>query len=185
MRTLTGEICLTQRRVSATAYDDYRARVEETIKSDPKTFFGYVDLKNKRVGYRSVMHFEGRLVSGPEEICDLFVKFIQRTYTDVAGWPSYPGTEPVLDDSPFGALQFTSDEVESFLQDLDVNKGSGPDGIPPIILKSCASAFAKPLALLFNKSMANGVFSNKWKVSYVILRYSRKVGVTTLRTIVP
>jgi hypothetical protein len=25
------------------AYDDYRARIEEAIKSDPKTFFGYVD----------------------------------------------------------------------------------------------------------------------------------------------
>jgi hypothetical protein len=28
------------------------------------------------------MHFEGRLASGPEEICDLFAEFIQRTYTD-------------------------------------------------------------------------------------------------------
>jgi hypothetical protein len=32
-------------------YDDCRARIEEAIKSDPKTFFGYVDLKKKRVGY--------------------------------------------------------------------------------------------------------------------------------------
>jgi hypothetical protein len=24
------------------AYDDYRARIEEAIKSDPKSFFGYV-----------------------------------------------------------------------------------------------------------------------------------------------
>jgi hypothetical protein len=41
----------------------------------------------------------------------------------------------------FGALQFISDEVESVLQDLDVNKVSGPDGIPAIILKNCASEF--------------------------------------------
>jgi hypothetical protein len=57
---LTGEICLTQR-----AYDDYRA-------SDPKTFFGHVGLKKKRVGYSSVMHFEDRLAPGLEEIGDLF-----------------------------------------------------------------------------------------------------------------
>jgi hypothetical protein len=50
--------------------------------------------------------------------------------------PSDPGPEHMPDDPPFGALQFTSDEVESVLQDLDVNKGSG---IPPIILKNCAS----------------------------------------------
>jgi hypothetical protein len=59
------------------AYDDYRAKIEKAINSDLKTFFGYVDLKQKRLGYPSVMHFEGRLTSGPEEICDLFAEFIQ------------------------------------------------------------------------------------------------------------
>jgi hypothetical protein len=36
--------------------------------SRSETFFGYVDLKKKCVGYPSVMHFESRLASGPEEI---------------------------------------------------------------------------------------------------------------------
>jgi hypothetical protein len=49
------------------AYDDYRAKIEEAIKSDPKTFFEYVDLNKMRVGYSLVMHFEGRLASGPEK----------------------------------------------------------------------------------------------------------------------
>jgi hypothetical protein len=53
------------------------------------------------------------------------------------------------------------------LQDLDVNKSSGPDGIPPIILKNCASAFAKLPSLLFNRSLATSAFADRWKVSYV------------------
>jgi hypothetical protein len=70
-----------------------------------RPFFGYVDLKKKRVGYPSVMHFEGRLTSGLEEICDLFAP-------------------------PFGALQFTSDEVESLCA-----KRSG--SAPMLTSKSC------------------------------------------------
>jgi hypothetical protein len=70
--------------------------------------------------------------------------------------------EHVPDDPPFGALQF-----ESVLQDLDINKGSGLDGIPPIILKSCASAFVKTLFLLFKTSMATSVLSDRWKISNV------------------
>jgi hypothetical protein len=59
------------------AYNDYRVGIKEVIKSDPKTFFGYVNLKKKRVGYPSVMHFEGRLASGPDDdICNLFADFI-------------------------------------------------------------------------------------------------------------
>jgi hypothetical protein len=61
---------------------DYRVAIEETIKIDPKTFFGYVDLKKKRVGYPSALHFEGRLASGTDDICNLVADFIQRTYTD-------------------------------------------------------------------------------------------------------
>jgi hypothetical protein len=64
-----------------------------------------------------------------------------------------PGPELVPDDPPLGALQFTSVEVKSVLQDLVVNKGSSPDGIP--------------LYLLFNRSLATNVFPDRWKVSYV------------------
>jgi hypothetical protein len=53
------------------------------------------------------MHFEGRLASGPDNICNLFADFIQRTYTDDAWVPSDPGPDIVQDDPPFGALQFT------------------------------------------------------------------------------
>jgi hypothetical protein len=51
-----------------------------------------VDLKKKRAGYPSVMHFVSLLASGPDEIFNLFADFIQRTYAD-------------------GALQFNVDEV--------------------------------------------------------------------------
>jgi hypothetical protein len=80
--------------------------------------------------------------------------------------PSDPGPEHVPDELFFGSLKFNSVEVESVLYHLDVKKGSGSDGIPPIILKNCASAFAKPLSLLFNRSLATSVFPDRWKVSY-------------------
>jgi hypothetical protein len=101
------------------------------------------------------------LASGPEKICDLFVEFIQQTYTNDVWVPSNSGPEHVPEDPPFGSLQFISDEVESVMQDLDVNKGSGSDGILPIILKNCASAFAKPLSPLSNRSMATSLFPDR------------------------
>jgi hypothetical protein len=91
----------------------------------------------------------------------------------------------VPDDPPFDALQFIADEVESVLQDLDVNRGSSPDGIQPIILKNCASAIAKkPLSLiLLNRSMATRVLSDRWKVSYVtpIFKKGRRNNVEVYR----
>jgi hypothetical protein len=54
---------------TVTTYDDYCVGIEEAIKSDPRAFFGFVDLKKNGVGYPSVLHFEGRLASGFEDIC--------------------------------------------------------------------------------------------------------------------
>jgi hypothetical protein len=48
----------------------------------------------------------------------------------------------VNDEPPFGSIQFTVLEVENALLELDNSKGPGPDGVPPLILKNCASGFA-------------------------------------------
>jgi hypothetical protein len=120
------------------------------------------------------MHFEGRLASGPEKICDLYTEFIQQTYTDDVWVPSDPGPEHVLDDPPFGALQFTSDEVESVLQDWDVKKSTGPAGFEGLCICFCFF-----LTCLWQRAFfpTGGRF-------HTLLRYARKVGVKTLKTIV-
>jgi hypothetical protein len=140
------------------------------IRSDPKTFFGYVDLKKKRVGYPSVIHHKGRLAPGPD--------FIQRTYTDDAWVPSDPGPDLVQDDPPLGALQFAVNEVQSVSLELDVSKGGSLDGIPPLILKNYASAFALTLSLHFNRSLSTCVFlkGGNFPTQH---QFSRKAGAST------
>jgi hypothetical protein len=81
-------------------YDDYRIGIEEEIKTDPKSFFWYVDLKKKRVGYPSVMNFEGKSGSGSQEIGDLFARLIERTYANELWLLSDPGPDYVSDDKP-------------------------------------------------------------------------------------
>jgi hypothetical protein len=61
------------------------------------------------------MHFEGGLASDPEEICDLFAEFKQRTCTDDVWVPSDSGLEHVTDELSFGSLKLNSVEVESVL----------------------------------------------------------------------
>jgi hypothetical protein len=76
----------------------------------------------------------GNLASGPDDICDLFADLKERTYADDVWVLSDPEPDLVQDDPPFGPLQFTVDEVKSVFLELDVSKGAGVDGIPPLIL---------------------------------------------------
>jgi hypothetical protein len=78
--------------------------------------------------------------------------------------PSDPGPEPCLDLPHF---HFSVEKVERSLLALETNKGGGLDGIPLIILKNCATAFALPLCLIFNNAISTCVFPDKWKLLYV------------------
>jgi hypothetical protein len=89
-----------------------------------------------------------------------------KLFSDEPCVPSDPGPGDVSDEPPFGL------EVLNALLDLDTNKGLSPDGVPPLILKSCVSAFALPFCLLFNRSLPC-VFPYRWKLSFVTLEKAR------------
>lgn len=47
------------------------------------------------------------------------------------------------------------------LMKIDTSKGTGPDGIHPLVLQNCAAHFCSPLALIFNESSTLGLFPNQ------------------------
>ena len=50
---------------------------------------------------------------------------------------------------------------------MNPSKASGPDSIPPSILKECAQELAIPLAILMNRSIREGVIPADWKIAHV------------------
>lgn len=64
-------------------------------------------------------------------------------------------------------LELSLGEVLNGLQQIDTNKGRGPDELHPIVLKHCPSSLAAPLRLIFNNSLAEGVFLTKCETSYI------------------
>jgi hypothetical protein len=153
--------------VSKKTYNAYFENVEKYIKSDPKAFFKFVDLKKNRVGLPSVMKFKDEVATTTETKCELFAKFIQSSYANDEWEPSDPGREVLSDEIPLGSLQLSVTEVECALMDLDANKVPSSDKSPPSKLKKCATGFASPLCLIFNRSLSTCVFPAQWKLFFV------------------
>jgi hypothetical protein len=66
------------------------------------------------------------------------------------------------------AIEVSEDEVECAFQGLDVNKGPGPHGITPAILKRLDSVVKVPLTFVFNLPLSAGVFPAIWKESFFV-----------------
>lgn len=73
----------------------------------------------------------------------------------------------------FDVLYVDSELVESAIKKLKFSNTAGPDGIPPCLLKKCSAEFIPPLLKLFNLSLGNGTFPEKWKSSYMFPIYKK------------
>ena len=63
---------------------------------------------------------------------------------------------------------YQTKQVSKQLQKLDVNKASGPDGIPALVLRNAAAELASPLARLYQLCFNKEYMPAQWKVANVI-----------------
>ena len=64
-------------------------------------------------------------------------------------------------------IKFSTRKVRQTLLQLDTSKSKGPDGIPAIVLKTCAPELAHILNKLFQLSYNLGTFPTSWKQAHI------------------
>lgn len=115
-----------------------------------------------------------------------FFVFFQSVYSDHGSCisPSVVESNP-LSTETLNLIEVSTTEVTTLLEELDCSKAPGPDNIPTVVLKRCASALAPSIAALFNGSFANGHFVSAWKTANICPVHKRenKADVTNYRPI--
>lgn len=152
------------------AFEEYNTNTEKEIKLCPKNFFNYVQSKLKSNNFPSSMYLDQCVGNNSEDICNLFASFFQEIYTSYSEEdrdrdffeyiPEYP--------ADVGVNHVKVHEILHGLQKLDASKGAGPDGIPPIFMKTLATELTAPLFWLFEISIESRTFPKAWKNSYLV-----------------
>ena len=74
------------------------------------------------------------------------------------------GTSPF---SPMGEITVDPKGVLKLLNNLNIHKASGPDGLSARVLKECSSEISPMLALIYNESLAQGTVPDDWRQANV------------------
>ncbi|KAI4892845.1 hypothetical protein NFI96_004933 [Prochilodus magdalenae] len=92
--------------------------------------------------------------------------------------PPPPDSLPPSCDSPLhtssppppvtSTVNLTADQVRRQLQRLHMNKAAGPDGVPPRVLKACATQLCGVLQHVFNMSLCLQRVPVMWKTSCIV-----------------
>jgi len=65
------------------------------------------------------------------------------------------------------AVLFSETDVNYKLSNLKLNKSPGPDLLHPRVIFELRDLLTKPLTVLFNQSMTQGVIPDDWQMSTV------------------
>ena len=125
---------------------EYHTSLGDSLKVNPKRFWNYFRHKTKSNSIPANVTYGGRQISSGVEMAEAFNKYFYSTFTYA---PEIPldaltppdGRMPVLD-----SLVLCQDEVYKVLLNLDPSKAPGPDGLPTIVLKTCARDLTSCLA---------------------------------------
>lgn len=112
----------------------------------------------------------GNLVSSDRKgICELFSNYFSSVFEANSNFPSVNSVIVTNRSNRFlSNLTISRDDIAKKIIKLDPNKGSGPDGLPPIFIIKCAKALTIPLEIIFNKSLRSGVFPSEWKAAHIV-----------------
>ena len=96
---------------------------------------------------------------------------LNKYFTSISTVPNITPDLPAFQlktNQTLNTFEITEEEVYDIISCLNVNKASGPKFISYRLLKSVARSISKPLTMLFNRLINEGVFLECWKFSYVI-----------------
>jgi len=154
----------------ANDYNDYLESTENNINRDVKYFWTYISNKQRNSRIPSSMTFRGNELKNDTDICNGFNNYFASVLepSTAVNNPVYTrrGLQSQCPDT-ISLLGITEDLIYKKLCALNINKGAGADGIPPIFARECATELTKPLHILFNKSLQLGTFPDAWKQALI------------------
>ena len=153
----------------------FESEVAKKSKTNPKAFWRHVNGKLKtRIGVSPLLEDENDKESmkfSDIEKANILQKQFSSVFTNEpeSDIPSMPCKTYIS----ISTLEITSDMVRKEIMEMNVNKSCGPDNIHPRILKELVDIMSKPIALLLNRTVEEGVIPNDWKRANVSPIYKK------------
>lgn len=136
-------------------------------KGSNRQFFAYV---KKKTGCRSsvgpLKSGDGGMVSDAQGMAEI----LNRSFKDVftrEDLTSVPEPEELVTDSLLRSMKFTVRDVKKKIRGLKNESAPGTDGITTLLLKELAEETAPALAMIFTKSLDEGVVPTDWREANV------------------
>lgn len=148
-------------------------KVARDSKTNPKAFWSFIKAKtNSRSGIADLKKPDGTKTANDLEKAELLNTFFQSVFTkeDEGPLPTPPSMDYKQELVDF---VIEEEEVRKVLANLQVDKAPGPDGISPLILSQASYVLARPICIIFKRSLQSGEVPDEWRQAVVTPIYKK------------
>ena len=144
-------------------------RAVDKIKVNPKYFYSYAKSFSKvKHSITALLDSDKKLVTERKGLANILQQQFCSVFSDTHNPDKSPPTftvPPLSSDDT--ELVLTQDLIIKAISEIKLDSAPGPDGIPAILLKRCASSLSVPIHLLWSESMSTGIVPGFYKTGYV------------------
>ena len=143
----------------------------KAISKNSKYFFAYAKKFSKtKSSIGPLKDKQGNFVFRKREIAEILSQQYEAVFTQPTSVPC-PDDHSLFSDNGMEHLKeitFTEEDFILAINELSLNAGSGPDGLPSILLKKCKRQYARALKILWQTCYDLGTTPSKLKLAYII-----------------
>ena len=151
------------------ARKEFEQALAKDVRKNPKRVWNYMKSSQKmRSRIPNLKKEDKSLTETDEEIAEVLNKQYCSVFTDetLHNLPKFDLKELITD--TLSNIDVSVTEVEKLLKNLPPRKASGLDGIQPSVLRNLSAVLAKPLQIIFQLSINQGVFPKAWLQAGVV-----------------
>jgi hypothetical protein len=150
-------------------YENYNRDAEIDIKENPKAFWKHVNSrKDTGAGVADYITLDDKVAYTKSDATELFALQFSRVYGNISSTDTNNIDQVQRSVDSWSSMFIPMSTIYDKLSSLDVSKAPGPDKIPPLFFRKCATALTFPLFIIFNDSLRKGCFPSFWKLAHVI-----------------
>ena len=155
-------------------YTKYFNQYSNNIKKVWQGIKGIINIKAKDQNSPNCIEVDNQLITDNKEICNKFNDYFSTVADKILAKNKTPILQrfdkflPKSNPNSFVFEPSTPNEVFLLITKLNINKGTGPNGIPTDILKAINNIICIPLSMIYNMCIAKGIHPSKLKLAHAL-----------------
>ena len=123
---------------------------------------------NKKIPLTPPLFHGNEYVTDFKKKAELFNSFFVKQCSLISNSSELPLNLHYTTEKRFNTLNFSNNDIEKIIQNLDPYKAHGHDKISIHTIKICGKSICKPLQLIFSQCIDSGSFPLEWKKANVV-----------------